>query len=196
MPAISTGDQGPVPQSSPEKQRTSSRRAAGAETVQWRGAETVNGRPKGRARRKELREGERGSSSVPAGAVTPTPRVLWRVTEIKSPSLGAADARKTGRLKPGRRDTAGRQEEFGGGSIGRTGVESTDPAGTTGGESAPRGLARRPRTKAGGATAIRDRFSPSHKLCRRALWRDGALRRLGESTFFGFLGEYASNGEI
>ena len=57
------------------------------------------------------------------------------------------------------------REQFDGGSTGRREVEFTDPPKTTGGESARRELARRPRSKAGVWTTIRDRFTSCHKLC-------------------------------
>jgi len=57
------------------------------------------------------------------------------------------------------------KEKFDGGSIGWREVEFADPARTTGGESAHRGLALRPRTKVGVSITIRDRSSPDHKLC-------------------------------
>lgn len=57
------------------------------------------------------------------------------------------------------------REEFDGGSTGWREVKFADPTKTTGGESARRGLARRPRTKVGVSITIRDRSSPDHKLC-------------------------------
>lgn len=59
----------------------------------------------------------------------------------------------------------GGKEKFDGGSTGWREVEFADPAKTTSGESARRGLARRPRTKVGVSITIRDRSSPNHKLC-------------------------------
>ena len=57
------------------------------------------------------------------------------------------------------------KEKFDGGSTDWREVKYADPFKTTSGESARRGLARRPRTKVGVSITIRDRCSPNHKLC-------------------------------
>ena len=59
MPTMGAGDQGPIPQRKPERQLSWPRLAAGTKTIQWRGAEMVNG---------PSREVSRGRALVKVGA--------------------------------------------------------------------------------------------------------------------------------
>jgi len=68
MPTMGAGDQGPIPQRKPERQLSWPRLAAGTKTIQWRGAEMVNGPSRGCPEKERLLKWARKQSALNSGA--------------------------------------------------------------------------------------------------------------------------------